>query len=154
MTSIVVGHIQRFITSANNTKTILPSLEPLDQTKFYLRPFFFEIKSIFSGNNTKRGQKKITRSLSMGKSCRPSFVSLQETPGLLSTTIWLKLSWTCNISQKKAQIGPHIQNILKMLSNIKRLTLKVRGQERGKSRFKKVIRERILQYFLKKFHVM
>lgn len=53
--SILVKLTWSTITYINSIKTILPVLKLLGQTEFRLRPFFFEIVSIFGGNNIKEG---------------------------------------------------------------------------------------------------
>ena len=53
-TSTAVGLIWNVITSVNNAKTILPLVEPPDQTKFRLQPLFCKTASTFVGSNINR----------------------------------------------------------------------------------------------------
>ena len=51
-TSTLVNPIWNIPTYASNLKIILPLVEPLDQTEFYLQPLSFGIGLISVGNNT------------------------------------------------------------------------------------------------------
>ena len=56
--SILIGLIWSVVTYVNSAKIILPPIRLPGQIKFRLQLFFFGIKSISIGNNTKKTKEK------------------------------------------------------------------------------------------------